>query len=556
MSEITNLEPKRVFYYFDEICKIPHGSGNTKAISDYLVDFAKEHGLRYRQDALNNVIIWKDGKGKPVIIQGHMDMVCEKEPDCTKDMDKEGLDLYIDGNELKAKGTTLGGDDGIAVAMALALLEADDPELPPLEAVITVDEEVGMLGAASIDLSDVEGRTMLNIDSEDEGVFTVSCAGGTMAHTSVDVNREKVANAGGTYKLSITGLVGGHSGVEIHKNRANAIELLGKSLRRLQDDIGIRLVDIKGGAKDNAIAVSSSAIFTVDQASRVSCSGICDLCRTNSEEGEKDKEDILNSMKYGFIIGDANAKLQALKDRLMPNEDELLEKTIAIIKESIAIEYATTDPDIEILCKPIDPNSILFKDEVPTAGRLHPMTIESTNQVINLITCNPNGIQRMSPDVEGLVQTSLNMGILKTCREVLPGDLIADDRIMLTFCVRSSVESEKESLMRKLRDITLAIGGNISFEGNYPGWKYAVESPLRDLMIDVYKEQYGKDPKVEAIHAGVECGYFASKLEGLDCVSFGPDLKEIHTFRESLDIESTERTYKLTLEVLHRLANM
>lgn len=556
MTEIANLEPKRVFYYFDEISKIPHGSGNTKEISDYLVNFAKSHNLEYRQDALNNVIIWKSGKGKPVIIQGHMDMVCEKEPGCTKDMDKEGLDLYVDGDFIKANGTTLGGDDGIAVAIALAVLESDDDNLPPIEAVITVDEETGMLGAAGIDLAGVEGKTMLNIDSEDEGVFTVSCAGGTMAYSSIDVTREKYNGQGGTYKLSIAGLIGGHSGVEIHKNRANAIEELGKALRILQDDIGIRLIDIKGGAKDNAIAVSASAIFTIDQASRISCSGICDLCRNNNEEEDKDKDEILNSMKSGFVIGDVNTKVQALKDRLMPNEDELLNKTIEKIKNNFIVEFASTDPSAEILCKPIDPASLLFSDAVPTAGRLHPMTIDSTNMVIKLLTCSPNGIQRMSPDVEGLVQTSLNMGVLKTYREVLPGDLIADDRVMLTFCIRSSVESEKDALMRKVRDITTLAGGNITFEGNYPGWKYKVESPLRDLMVKVFTDQFGYSPKVEAIHAGVECGYFASKIEGLDCVSYGPNLKEIHTFRERMEIKSVERTYRLTVETLHSLANI
>ncbi|MBQ0028784.1 MAG: aminoacyl-histidine dipeptidase [Lachnospiraceae bacterium] len=555
MTEITNLEPKRVFHYFEEISKIPHGSHNTKQISDYLVEFAKSHNLKYRQDNLNNVIIWKDGKGKPVIIQGHMDMVCEKAPDCTKDMEKEGLDLYIDGDYLKARGTTLGGDDGIAVAMALALLEADDPNLPPIEAVITVDEEIGMLGAADIDLSDITGRTMLNIDSENEGIFTVSCAGGTMAYSSVNITREKLTNPGGTYKLSIVGLTGGHSGVEIHKNRANAIELLGKALRLLQDDIGIRLIDIKGGAKDNAIATSASAIFTIDQINHVSCSGICDLCRTNTKE-ENDTKDILKSMSSGLVDGDVASKIKELKALMTSDEDTLLAETLDIIKNNIAIEYATTDPDIELLCKPIDANSLLFDNNAPTVGLLHPMTLDCTNQIIRLLTCSPNGIQRMSPDVDGLVQTSLNMGVLKSCREVLPGDLIADDKVVLTFCVRSSIESEKTALMRKLRDITLLIGGDITFEGNYPGWKYAVNSPLRDLMVNVYKEQYGTEPEVEAIHAGVECGYFVSKLEGLDCVSFGPNILEIHTFREALDIPSTERTYKLVLETLHRLANI
>ncbi len=236
MGVLTHLEPTRVFYYFEEITKIPHGSGNTKEISDFLAAFARENNLKYRQDELNNIVIWKEGKGKPVILQGHMDMVCEKEPDCNKDMSKEGLDIYVDGGEVRAKGTTLGGDNGIAVAMAMALLELEDDTLPPIEAIITVDEETGMYGAAGLDPNGIEGRLMLNLDSEDEGVFTVSCAGGVRAGLEVDITRDtplsydkasndfmadgagssKVANnvslVAAIYEIEVKGLIGAHSG--------------------------------------------------------------------------------------------------------------------------------------------------------------------------------------------------------------------------------------------------------------------------------------------------------------------------------------------------------
>ena len=212
MRVLSNLAPERVFYYFEEICSIPHGSGNTKAISDYLTGFAREHGLRFRQDELNNVIIWKDGQGEPVILQGHMDMVCDKDADCDKDMAKEGLDLYIEDGFVKAKGTTLGGDDGIAVAMALALLESKDEKLPPLEVIITVDEEVGMLGAAAIDTSDIKGKTMINIDSEVEGIFTVSCAGGVIARCMLPIEFLPTS-VNGIYEINISGLTVGHSGL-------------------------------------------------------------------------------------------------------------------------------------------------------------------------------------------------------------------------------------------------------------------------------------------------------------------------------------------------------
>ena len=478
------MKPAEVFRFFKEIAAIPHGSRNTAAISDYLADFAKARGLKYRQDELGNVIIFKDGKGDtPVILQGHMDMVCEKEPGCDKDMATEGLDLYIDGEELRAKGTTLGGDDGVAVAMALAILDSNDESLPPIEAVFTVDEEIGMLGAAAIDVSDISGRTMINIDSEEEGIFTVSCAGGVVAKASVPVSRDDDNDTkapGRIYSVKICGLTGGHSGIEIHKNRANAIVLLGRVLQRLRDDTGIRIMDIRGGSKDNAIPVEAEALIATDGSG-------------------------------GSI-------------------DIIIDK----VRKDIKAEYATTDKDIDILCQSIN----------NPEGCLKPMTAAATGKVIYMLTCLPNGIQRMSPDVEGLVQTSLNMGILDGTK----------DSVMLTFCVRSSIASEKDMLMRRLRDAMYAVDGHVEYEGDYPGWQYRVDSPLRDIMREVYKEQYGEEPQIEAVHAGVECGFFADKLPGLDCVSIGPKLSEIHTYRESMNIPSVERTYRLVLETLRRLA--
>lgn len=488
-----SVEPVEVFRAFSEIAAIPHGSRNTEAISRFLVDFAKDKGLKYRQDDPGNVIIWKDGKGDtPVILQGHMDMVCEKEPGCSKDMSTEGLDLYIDGDELRAAGTTLGGDDGIAVAMMMALLESDDENLPPIEAIFTVDEEIGMLGAAAIDLSDIRGRTMINIDSEEEGVFTVSCAGGVVAKASYPVTFENMTDVSydGRYEITIEGLIGGHSGIEIHKNRANAIVLLGRVLQRLRDEAGIRVIDIEGGAKDNAIPVSARAI-------------IC--C--------------------------ANKDIVTLTDSAA---------------EELKAEYAVTDPNISITCRPAESLSF-FPDKDKERGV---MTAGSTDAVIYMLTCLPNGIQRMSPDVEGLVQTSLNMGILQTAAGT--GEA-SDEEVRLTFCVRSSVASEKRMLMDRLRDSMKIIGGDVEYSGDYPGWQYRTQSPLRDLMEEVYTEQYGERPKIEAVHAGVECGFFADKLPGLDCVSIGPKLSEIHTYRESMNIPSVERTYRLVVETLKRL---
>ena len=488
------MEPSEVFRYFAEIAAIPHGSGNTAAISSYLAGFAGDHGLKYRQDDMGNVIIWKDGRGnKPVILQGHMDMVCEKAPGCDKDMVTEELDLYIDGDKLKAKDTTLGGDDGIAVAMALAILDSADESLPPIEAIFTVDEEIGMLGAAAIDVSDIKGRIMINIDSEEEGVFTVSCAGGAVAHSVIDLTYE---NTIGTkeaisYKIEVSGLTGGHSGIEIHKNRANAIVVLGRVLQELKETLPLRIVDIEGGAKDNAIPVYAGAqvIIPVDDG------------RTEDEIRK------------------------------------LVSEAVGRITEAVGNEYSSTDGNIHISCDEIS-RSTFSGSEVNVTDQV------STDRVIYMLTCLPNGIQRMSPDVEGLVQTSLNMGILKKEK----------DLVTLTFCVRSSVASEKEMLKRRLMDAMKAIGGRTEFEGEYPGWQYRTDSALRDMMKEVFVGQYGYEPKIEAVHAGVECGFFADKLQGLDCVSIGPELSEIHTFRESMDIPSVGRTYELVTETLKKIA--
>ena len=439
MPILDHLEPRAVFSCFEQLCAIPHGSGNTKAISDYLVRFAAEHQLRCIQDAHNNVIIFAPGtpgyeSAAPVILQGHMDMVCETAPDCTKDMAREGLDLFVDGDTIGARGTTLGGDDGIAVAMALAILAAGDIPHPPLEVVITVDEETGMLGAAALDASVLKGRTMLNLDSEDEGVLTVSCAGGNVSVCTLPVTR---APFSGT---ALTVTVGG----------------------------------LLGGLKDNAIPRESRAVIAV---------------------------------------ADAAAAQAAIAD----------------MDAALRHEYAAADPDVSV--------------RVDAAqAQQPPMDEASTQRAVCMLCCLPNGIQAMSRDIPGLVQTSLNLGILTTDA----------DTVQASFCVRSSVSTQKEMLVARLRCLMAQLGGTVAVSGDYPAWEYRKDSPLRERMVAVFREQYGRDPKVEAIHAGVECGLFAGKLPGLDCVSFGPDLTEIHTCRERMHIASVQRVWRYMLEVLRR----
>ena len=477
MKVLENIEPKKVMEYFEILSTIPHGSGNTKAISDYCVEYAKEHGFEYHQDDSNNVIIicppTTGYENAPaVIIQGHLDMVCEKDANVDFDFTKDALKLMVDGDYVTADGTTLGADDGIAVAMALALMDDTSIPHPKLEAVFTVDEEIGLLGATAIDLSMLEGKMLINIDSEIEGILTVSCAGGSTTKSIIPVNSGKAT--GNIYKLTIDGLSGGHSGVEIDKNRANANILMGRLLYALCEQSDIKICELEGGMKDNAIPALSSAV----------------------------------------IISDTDIS--------------------AIVKEYDLIfknEYKTSDSGVRVQAQFLGNYQRNALDK------------KSTKKVISYLVSVPNGIQRMSAEIEGLVQTSLNLGILK----------LTPESMNASYSVRSSVGTEKSALNTKITAITEALGGTVEISGEYPAWEYNPNSKLRDIMADVYREMYGKEIKIEAIHAGLECGVFCGKISGLDCVSLGPDLPEIHTPRERMSMSSVQRVWKYLLEVLKRI---
>ncbi len=477
-TKLKGLEPAAVWAYFEKLCSIPHGSRNTKAISDYLVSFAKEHGIRYRQDELNNVVMFGEGTcgyedHAPVILQGHMDMVCEKEPDCPLDMAKDGLDVTHDETCVFAKGTTLGGDDGIAVAFALALLADPTIPHPPLEIIITVDEEIGMEGAVGVDLSDFRSRTMINLDSEDEGIFTVSCAGGARGTIHLPVQRRAVY--GPVIRLTVEGLQGGHSGVEIQKNRANANKVMGEFLGRVQKLMPLCMTSFSGGSKDNAIPRSC--------------------------------ESKLVAMGIGL---------------------ERINEIAATLQQEIREQYD-------------EPDAVIRADDVDALGG-NALTTESTAKVIALLCAAPNGVQAWSQDIPGLVQTSLNLGVAKL-----------EEEMRLTFSVRSSVNQEKRDLLNRLAELAKFYDGTYSEMGDYPAWEYKKDSALRETMVSLYRKMFGKEPEVVAIHAGLECGLFSEKLPGLDCVSIGPDMHDIHTSREKLEIASTQRTWAFLLELLKSL---
>ncbi len=476
--KLAGLEPAAVFGYFEEICAIPHGSRNTKLISDYLVAFAREHDIKYIQDADNNVILFGEGTcgmedHEPVILQGHMDMVCEKDADCPIDMATEGLDVTHDDNVVFAKGTTLGADNGIAVAMAMAVLADKTIPHPPIEAIITVDEEIGLLGAASVDLSELKGRTFINLDSEGEGIFTVSCAGGATATISLPVDRRAVY--GPCIRLAVDGLQGGHSGADIHLKRTNANKVMGEFMSRIQKLMPLCLTSLSGGSKDNAIPRSCQA----------------------------------NLVAMGIHLERINTIAEELQAEIREQFDE---------------------PEVTVQAFDVD------------ALGGNSLSTESTAKVIGLLCSAPNGVQAWSQEIEGLVQTSVNLGVAKL-----------GERFTATFSVRSSVNTEREELLQQLRKLADMFGGAYSQMGEYPAWEYKKESRLRDVMVKVYREMFDREPKVEAIHAGLECGLFSEKLPGLDCVSIGPQMHDIHTSRERLEIGSTQRTWNFLLEVLKNL---
>lgn len=480
MRVCEELEPRNVFRYFEDICSIPHGSKNTKAISDYCVAFAKEHHLKWIQDDMNNVILFKEGSpgyenAEPIIIQGHMDMVCEKEHGVEIDFEKDGLDLYIEDGFLKARGTTLGGDDGIAIAYAFAILSDDTIPHPPLEVVITVDEEIGMLGAAGIDLSMLNGRKLLNIDSDEEGVFLTSCAGGLTAECELPVSRTSLA--GTAYQLKITGLQGGHSGSEIHKEHGNAIMLMGRLLKQLAEEVSFSLAELEGGLKDNAIP----------------------------------RETI------SHIVLEETKAQRAL---------ELVQAFEADIKKELSI----SDPDVAVTL------------EKQAHGTWSVLTASSMVKVLFLLRSLPCGVQHMSMAIPGLVETSLNAGIM----------VLKEETFSLSFSVRSSVTSRKYEVADRLAFVTEFLGGQVTISGDYPAWEYKADSQMRERMIQTYRDLFQEEPQIQAIHAGLECGIFSGKLEGLDCISFGPANFDIHTPKERLSIASTEKVWKLILEFLKR----
>lgn len=476
---LEGIQPERVLYYFEEICRIPHGSRNTKQISDYCMEFAKNHGLEARQDKWNNCMIKKQAsagreKDSCVMLQGHLDMVTEQTADCHKNMETEGLDLAVEGDYIYAKGTTLGGDDGIAIAYALAVLESENISHPPLEAVFTVDEEIGMLGAKAIDLSDSKAAYVLNLDSEEEGILLGGCAGGMTITVEKKMNPIEVS--GDKIEIVVQGLTGGHSGAEIHKERANANIVLGRILYELKKYGELYLEYIEGGSKDNAIPIHAKAGVVVEQGKSQEYMACCSL-----------------------------------------------------LIEAVKGEYKVTDPYMEIVMK-------------ADSGMTQACGCQETDAILQYLFCVPNGVISHSAYIPGLVETSLNFGIVK-----------GGEAFKAVHSVRSDNPSRKQWVAEQLKVLAGAMGAEVWIDGEYPAWSYKADSVLGKLMKRLYKEMFAKEAKMETIHAGLECGYLLEKRPELDIVSFGPDILDIHTTQEKMSISSVERTYQYILRILKEI---
>lgn len=472
---LEHLEPKSVFRFFEEMSAIPHGSYNTKAISDWAAAFARERGLEYHQDELNNVVIIKEAtpgyeSAEALILQAHLDMVCEKTAECTKDMAKEGLDLLIDGDFVRAKDTTLGADNGIGVALALAALDDGALRHPRLEVVLTTEEEVGMEGVTGLDVTPLQGRQMINLDSAEEGVFTVGCSGGSRTTCVLPVARAPFEGA--ALRLAVSGLTGGHSGIEIDKRPASANMLMGRFLGALADAVETRIVYVRGGLKSNAIPRDAEAVI---------------------------------------VTADAAAA------------KAVVERMTAVVKH----EYDVHEPNLTVTVE-------------ETAAEQLPLDAASTRRVMYFLTCTPNGVQEMSQNFPGKVQTSLNLGVLDT----------HEDRMSALFLVRSAFGTQKEAVNRKLRCLMELLDGFVEVDNDYPPWEYRRDSALRERMVAVFREQYGRDPGIDATHAGLECGQLCGKLPGLDCVSIAPDLWDLHTPWERMSISSVRRVWAFLRGVL------
>ena len=479
MGKLDNLEPKRVFYYFEELSKVPRCSLKEDKVADWLVKFAEDHNLEYIRDENNNVIIKKSGtKGYEnsdiLIIQGHMDMVCEKSEKSTVDFDNDGINLGVEGNNIIAKETTLGADNGIAVAMALAILESDEISHPPLEVLLTSNEENGMSGARNLDGSMLKGKRLLNLDSEEEGVACIACAGGERDYIIFEKEYKNIEENRDFYEISVTGLKGGHSGSDVTKGLGNSNKLLSRSLYRINEAFSLDLIDISGGAKPNAIPRYAKAVISI------------------KEKDRKKLQDLIVELNSEFVN-----------------------------------ELGKVDPDVRLNLERTTVYNKALSDKLK-------------NNIINLVNILPNGIQSMSHNIIGLVSCSVNVGVIES----------DETEIRVLTNIRSELSSLKEEVADRNRICADLCNGKFHVQSSYPAWEFKDISEIRDIVTKTYNDLFNRELKLEAIHAGLECGLFKETIGDIDMISIGPNIYGAHAPGETLEIESTRNVYNLVLEIL------
>ena len=473
---LENLKPQLVFKYFEDISQIPRGSGNEKEISNFLRKFGEDLGLETIQDEFLNIIIRKPAtkgyENAPIVmLQGHMDMVCEKNKDTEHDFTKDPIKLRIEDGMIYATGTTLGADNGVAVAMGMAVMADNTIEHPEIEFLVTVDEEAGMSGAMNLDGSLLKAKYILNLDSEEEGFILVSCAGGATAISTLNTEYVDLSSDKEVLQIDIKGLLGGHSGMDIIKQRANSNKLLGRLLNLLTVDYD--LAKVHGGSKNNAIPRESECLIAVNK-----------------------------------------------------NDVDEVKKQISDIEKTFKHEFRTSDPGLTI--------------EVSNGKADKVFTSDLKDKIIKMYNLMPNGIQTMSMDIEGLVESSTNLGVVKEI----------DSTIWFESAVRSSVRTLKDDILNRMDLLTNSLDGKFKVESDYPAWEYAKGSQLEKIAIDAYENLTGKKPTIMAIHAGLECGLLLDKMNNAEAISIGPDMFDVHTPNEHLNIQSTENTWNYLLAIL------
>ncbi|MDR3240067.1 MAG: aminoacyl-histidine dipeptidase [Clostridiales bacterium] len=481
---LDNLEPRGVFYFFEEISKIPRGSGHEARIGEWIYDLARSKGLWASRDTVHNVLVKKPGtpgyeKAAPLILQGHVDMVCEKNKDTVHNFLTDPIHLKIDGDFIYADGTTLGADNGVAVAMNLALMTAEDVPHPPLELLFTTNEETGMNGAESIEASLLQGRRLINLDSEVEGEFCTSCAGGLKTVVTLPARKQALPDMSAVYALRVKGLKGGHSGMEIDKERANSNHLLGRTLLALSKNLRFSLISVSGGLKINAIPRESEAILGFQR----------------------------DDYKKAATIVTAQA-------------------------EMFRREYRASDPAVQL-------ELALALDSQASKA----FASDALQKVLALLLLTPIGVQAMSLDLPGLVETSNNLGVVST----------EDSAILFSNQIRSSVTSRKYAVRDQLHLLATVVGAKVQTTGDYPEWEYQPQSALRETLLNLFEKKYSRKAKLTATHAGLECGLFAKKWPGVELISFGPDLFDVHTPDEHMSISSVARVWDFLLDALKEL---